>query len=385
MTNEEKINVQNNIIKDRLAKIKPNKEYKTDEIFKVDELYDKIYDFMRKMNFTRNDVSHFNAFFTPEDIVKDVIKRITINENEDILILEPSAGVGFLVAGILKEYPKAYVNVCEAENKMREFLAHFPRTRLLKQDNFLDVKPNKKYKLIVMNPPFNVAIKGKSGKNRKLASDFVKHAYSMLGNNSRLLSIVPAGKDFNNITNWIEKLQEDDVDVDYDYDDIKKEFKHPKKGGRKQFKEFETGIKTILLRIDTGEVNNIEVNEEIKKVDEKPEPKKQEEVFKEPNENTGMTLQQTINMIKDHNKIYKRKMSKKAILYEAQILHSHDIKKQKEYFDSFIKKPNKETKRAKKPKRQIKIIPKEELKEVYMTDKINKKIDEELKHIKRPY
>jgi hypothetical protein len=219
--------------------------------FKVEDLDEKINKYMMTgMNLFKTDIKGLQIFPTPKEISEYVLSQVEFDtkdlhgNNKELVILEPTAGIGHFVTAILKKYPSAIVNACESVPQFQKFLSHFPRTRVLKQNDFFNVKTNKKYHLIAMNPPFSIK-RGEKGKRNYV--DFILHAVKLLAfRDSELLSIIPQG---NKMTEELKDILSEEGET-YEITPINIQFKHKTVGRGKSFlKDFETKFKMSLLHI----------------------------------------------------------------------------------------------------------------------------------------
>lgn len=96
-------------------------------------------------------------------------------------VLEPSAGRGDLVDAILRENPKAQVDVCEINPDLREILTLKGYDPIF--SDFLALPEEARYDVILMNPPFE----------KRQDVDHVHHAYKFLKPGGRLVAIVCEG------------------------------------------------------------------------------------------------------------------------------------------------------------------------------------------------
>ena len=121
---------------------------------------------------------------TPDALGARMIEKIDILNNYDVL--EPSAGCGAL-ADKVREYVESNgrknvnIDVCERSYELREILKL--KDYNIVSNDFLTLEPNKKYDLIIMNPPFE---KGADIKH-------IQHAFKMLAPGGQLISIMAAG------------------------------------------------------------------------------------------------------------------------------------------------------------------------------------------------
>ena len=116
-------------------------------------------------------------YHTPEKAVSFLLRDIYIRD-EDV-ILEPSAGEGHIIDGIMKENNKATVHGIEVD---------YDRTQKCKEKgykvachNFLDVNAKPVYDKVIMNPPFY-------GKHY---AKHIEHALKFLKDDGVLFAILP--------------------------------------------------------------------------------------------------------------------------------------------------------------------------------------------------
>jgi superfamily II DNA or RNA helicase len=223
--------------------------------FSMPQLKHKMTDLTRRV-FSGNKalVQAQNAFFTPPEIADDLVKLSGINTAEsDIVFLEPSAGSGYIIFEALASNKKVYCEAVENLKPLRKFLEEFPRTDILPQDNFFDVPITKKYRVILMNPPFKLA-KGKGLKSRVSHDvDFVMRAWEMLEDDAILVCLISnkftfRGKD---------SSRKADKKIFEPFRNLLKENEHKiieykdgftKKGGA-TLKEMETGVQMRMVKI----------------------------------------------------------------------------------------------------------------------------------------
>ena len=132
-------------------------------------------------------IKQYNQFFTNHDVVDKLIKFSNIMKDknvDELKILEPSAGFGNIVEGLIKTNILMKVDMVEIDEENRVVLEQLVSRapdilELQKTKDFLKYLPSKKYDYIFMNPPFYLK------KNKYLLKDiydidFVKRAYGML-------------------------------------------------------------------------------------------------------------------------------------------------------------------------------------------------------------
>ena len=194
-----------------------------------------------------------NAFFTPPRIAQDMVEFSGIGSaDSDIVFLEPSAGAGFIVFEALQANKKVYCNAVENLQSLQAFLEEFPRTDVLPQRNFFDVSPFKKYRVILMNPPYS--LKKDMGLSRVTHDvDFVMKAFSHLEEEGILVALISnkfefrgldkKGKTDKKIFDAFRKLLDDN-----EHKIIKYEDGFSKKGGA-VMEEMETAVQLRMIKI----------------------------------------------------------------------------------------------------------------------------------------
>jgi len=146
----------------------------------------------------RNLKKEFQFFATPDDVADFMIDLIRVDEGDSVL--EPSAGQGALIKALLRQYPNTKVDAFELMDINREFLKKIPEVNLIGED-FLTTPIEKKYDLIIANPPFS--------KNQDI--DHIMKMYSHLKVGGVLASICSkhwtfaTGKKETAFRNFIEK------------------------------------------------------------------------------------------------------------------------------------------------------------------------------------
>jgi DNA (cytosine-5)-methyltransferase 1 len=115
------------------------------------------------------------SFYTNEKVVFDIVNNLPEFKNE-IKILEPSVGVGNFLPYLLKKYQhlKIEIDVIDIDNealKLCELISKKYTNLKINfiNEDFLLFMPNKKYDLVIGNPPFKKIIK-----NNKLLSFYKK-------------------------------------------------------------------------------------------------------------------------------------------------------------------------------------------------------------------
>lgn len=135
-------------------------------------------------------------FFTPAGAAGYLLGSLSLS-GEGQRVLEPSAGTGHLVDHILQEFDEPQITAVEIDpfraNVLRRKYADNPRVEVIEADFMrwaAGAYGRRQFDTVVMNPPFAV-------KEDSLA--YVNHialAWSLLGPEGQLASIVPSGINF---------------------------------------------------------------------------------------------------------------------------------------------------------------------------------------------
>jgi len=321
-------------------------------------------------------------FFTPDDQVKELLNLAGLlgKEKKDtgfLSILEPSAGMGNIVNGVLSLMAKKKISikidaveiVNENRNELIELSKKIPTLlNVMEQPDFLKFFPSKDYDYILMNPPFHLQ---KNNKNKLIRDvfdyDFVKRAYSMLDVNGVLCAIT--GR------KWMESKEAKDwyKSVDAELYNKVVEWKGVKKGMDikalkmtyiriKKFKNnpaLDREIQKIKFYEDEKDAeetnrNDIETNEEhfdILAKEEKPQKEEKEEEIKPPDEDEEK------EQIKKLEKLQKESKEKKIQRDLEEIVENlEEIVEEDEYED-----PNDDLDYIKQAEEQLLIIEKKQL------------------------
>lgn len=103
------------------------------------------------------------AFYTPKNIIFDVVSNLPQINKDSVHILEPSVGVGNFIPFLCEKYKdkKVFLDVVDIDNNSLELLKLLTAKRNYKNltiryhhTDFLTFTPNKKYDIIIGNPPF---------------------------------------------------------------------------------------------------------------------------------------------------------------------------------------------------------------------------------------
>lgn len=164
-------------------------------------------------------------FPTPDKLAEKMVYQADIQDSDKVL--EPSAGIGSIADAIKKLHPKVELSVIELMASLQNILKK--KAYKFVGDDFLEHA--KKYDKIIMNPPFE-----------KLQDiDHVKHAYSLLKPNGRIVSIMsPSG--FYNSQKKAKEFREWFKEIDGVMEEL------PKGSFKSSFSP--TGVNTVMVTID---------------------------------------------------------------------------------------------------------------------------------------
>jgi predicted RNA methylase len=268
---------------------------------------------------TKNRINQ--EFFTPTHLVKELIELSGVNKDKriqqgGIQVLEPSAGYGAIIKGLLKlmsnkslDLRMDMVEILEENRKvLKELVKEVPNyLSLAEQPDFLRFVPNKAYDYILMNPPFHVRKEG------KYDYDFVQRAFAMLKPGGILVAIT--GIKYKEFPQAIEWYKSKGAEIK-----IKNvEWREFEEGEKLKNKAMEiANVRIAFVKIQKSELDNKDKNWSIKEDAELQEiaPKKDDpDTLKEAVKNIEDNVDLQFNMIEKlaepiNKKISKGKLSK---------------------------------------------------------------------------
>jgi len=160
----------------------------------VDKYISKILD-GEKINLQQK----FQFFETPSTITKKMVELAGISEYFNGSILEPSAGRGAIISAVHSINPNLQVDAIELMDENHEYLNTIKNVNLIGRD-FLEMPIEKKYDVIIANPPFS--------KNQDIKH--IEKMWSLLKDGGTLVTIVSThymiakGKVENKFREWVE-------------------------------------------------------------------------------------------------------------------------------------------------------------------------------------
>ena len=143
-------------------------------------------------------------YFTPPHVIKEFFEFAGLNlvmklvsKDMSFDCLEPSAGHGAIVGGIMDAFDKLkakytidMVEYSDENRKVLEEIVLNDFIELKKTKDFLEFFPSKQYDFVFMNPPFHLSTKFNKQYNKDVYDyDFVKRAYACLKKNGSLFAI----------------------------------------------------------------------------------------------------------------------------------------------------------------------------------------------------
>lgn len=158
----------------------------------------KIQELARKQTEKISTVKRYQEFFTPDKIVKEMLKFSSLLKKSftKLYCLEPTAGSGNLVRGLLEKFNNVHINMVEIQEKNRELLKSLvdmapDLLNLEEEGDFLRYINNRVYNFIIMNPPYHLYKKYNPNLDRDYYDmDFVKKAFLMLDAGGELIALV---------------------------------------------------------------------------------------------------------------------------------------------------------------------------------------------------
>jgi len=165
----------------------------------LNDMMDKIEQSRLRSKEKLDKVKRYQEFFTPDKFVNILIKGSTklSTEFSHLDVLEPSAGIGNIVVGILRKYANCHIDMVEIQPDNRKILqdtlvSASPDILTLKeQGDFLRYIPDKQYDLVIMNPPYHLQKRLISTLDRDYYDmDFVMKCFSMLKVDGEIIALV---------------------------------------------------------------------------------------------------------------------------------------------------------------------------------------------------
>ena len=150
---------------------------------------------LEKLNLDLSHYNNSNDICTPMSCVEEMVDAIPeeLWNRKNIKILDPCCGNGNFPVYIETKVKNNYELILNDINKVRLEIAKEIITKnvlFYNKDFFSFIE--KKYDLIIANPPFAKFSNGKrAAKNHSLSREFIKHSYILLKENGYLVYIIP--------------------------------------------------------------------------------------------------------------------------------------------------------------------------------------------------
>tara|TARA_B100001142_G_scaffold326686_1_gene382671 strand:- start:222 stop:1418 length:1197 start_codon:yes stop_codon:yes gene_type:complete len=150
--------------------------------------------------FEKNIKKKDGIFFTPQLTVKNILKQLTPYMNNCKEVLEPSCGSCEFVLELQKQYPTIKTTGIELNKTIYDNIKHLSTDNIdIIHNDYLNYKNNKKFDLIIGNPPYFVMKKNEVDKKYYEYFDgrpnifilFIIKALTMLSTNGILAFVLP--------------------------------------------------------------------------------------------------------------------------------------------------------------------------------------------------
>lgn len=115
-------------------------------------------------------------YYTPPEIVEEMLSLIPLWYSGKFSFLEPSCGQGHIVDELHRLFKNSEITYIEKNPNHCEFMRNKGYNPICA--DFLDIEPKAQYDVIIMNPPF------------KEQMEHIKHAYKFLKEDGYLVSVV---------------------------------------------------------------------------------------------------------------------------------------------------------------------------------------------------
>lgn len=126
-------------------------------------------------------------FFTPDHVIETIFSELGSHIGyKSLSYLEPSAGTGSIVSKLIEEGSED-ITAVELDPYRFKILQNKHGNLNLINDDFLTARIEKKFDVVIMNPPFSV------DGNSTCYIDHIYKAYSVLNDGGVLASVVPVG------------------------------------------------------------------------------------------------------------------------------------------------------------------------------------------------
>lgn len=139
--------------------------------------------------------SYFDFYKTPQSIINTITNSIISEfKKSKINILEPSAGLGSLMTGIINRQDELNINNLDANEfneEMYNLLKENFKISHIYNKNFLNWTPEIKYDCIIMNPPYEGYVNEEVGRTKVAYLYHVMKAVLLGGNSKTIYAVLP--------------------------------------------------------------------------------------------------------------------------------------------------------------------------------------------------
>jgi len=142
-----------------------------------------------------NAQNRFDFYKTPQEIIDKITDSvISYFKKNKINILEPSAGIGSLITGIINRQNELNImnlDANELNEEMYKLLIENFKISHIYNKNFLNWNPEIKYDCIIMNPPYEGYIDEEVGRSKIAYLYHVMKAVLLGGNKKIIYAVLP--------------------------------------------------------------------------------------------------------------------------------------------------------------------------------------------------
>ena len=189
------------------------------------------------MDVIKKNMKKYGQYFTTDVGLLDKVKEFVINKNPKD-ILEPSFGQGDLVCCMKTIYTDCNYDCYEIDETIESLFESSEKTKIIYKD-FLQQKIDKKYDIIIGNPPY---VKKKTG---NLYIEFIEKCWKLLEDDGEMIMIVPS--DFLKLTRTSKLIKNMVIDGSFT------DFYFPNK--ENLFKN--ASIDVVIFRYQLGYMTNV--------------------------------------------------------------------------------------------------------------------------------
>ena len=158
--------------------------------------YPEIKKYFNELNAQKYHYNNSNDICTPMECVKEMVDAIPEEfwQRECISILDPCAGNGNFPAYLITKTSIKNIQMNEINPiRVKNLREYFNNEANVTEQDFLKFSTNKKFDLIIANPPFAKFMENgqRAAKNHSLSREFLKKAYDLINDNGYIVFILP--------------------------------------------------------------------------------------------------------------------------------------------------------------------------------------------------